>query len=57
MLCKRVYSCQYMDGWKRFNEISLSEKKKFHSNISKETIADASCKNAKRYWEILKQKI
>ena len=57
MLCKRVYSCQYMDGWKRFNEISLSEKKEFHSNISKETIADASCKNAKRYWEILKQKI
>ena len=33
-----VYSYEYMDIWKKFNETSLPEKKYFHSKLNMEGI-------------------
>ena len=37
-----------MDGWEQFNEISLSEKEEFYSQLNMEDITDASYAHAKR---------
>ena len=43
-----VYPYEYMDGWKKFNETSLSEKKKNYSNLNMENLTDADFMHAKR---------
>ena len=48
MLRKGVYLYEHMDGWKKFNEISLPEKEDFYSNLSMEDITDADYAHAKR---------
>ena len=48
MLRKGVYPYEYMDGWEQFNEISLSEKEEFYSQLNMEDITDASYAHAKR---------
>ena len=35
MLRKGVYSYEYMDSWKRFDETSLPDKEDFYSNLWK----------------------
>ena len=42
LLRKGVYPYEYMDGWEKFNETSLSEKQNFYShlNIENITVAD-----------------
>ena len=40
MLRKVVYPYEYMDSWKRFEEISLPEKEDFYSNLNMEDITD-----------------
>ena len=40
LLRKGVYSYEYMDSWKRFNETELSSKDKFYSTLNLEDISD-----------------
>ena len=40
LLRKRLYSCEYMDSWERFNETSLPPKKDFYSELTLEDITD-----------------
>ena len=51
MLQKAIYLNEYTDGWERFNETSLTKKKKFYSKVSMESFTDADYKHAKRVWE------
>ena len=37
-----------MDNWEKFNEITLSEKEEFHSNLNNEDITDADYLHVKR---------
>ena len=48
LLRKGVYLYEYMDGWEKFNEISLPEKEEFYSNINVEDVTDANYMHAKR---------
>ena len=36
-----IYPYEYMDDWKKFNEISLLEKEDFYSQLNMEDITDA----------------
>ena len=47
MLGKGVYSYEYMDNWKKFNETLLPEKEEFYSNLKVEEITDADYMHAK----------
>ena len=40
LLRKGIYSHEYMDGWEKFNEISLLSKEDFYSNLIMEDIDD-----------------
>ena len=48
LLRKGVYPYQYMDSWKRFNEISLPDKKAFYSELNLENITDEDYAHAKK---------
>ena len=48
LLRKGVYSYEYMDQWKKFNETKLPEKEQFYSNLNLENITDADYMHAKR---------
>ena len=48
LLRKGVYSHQYMNDWKKFNETTLPEKEEFYSNLNMEDITDADYMHAKR---------
>ena len=48
MLQEGVYPYEYMDGWEKFNEISLPEKEDFYSHLDMEDITDADYAHAKR---------
>ena len=56
LLRKSVYPCEYMDNWKRFDEILLPLKKHFYSNLDMEDIANADYKHAKNVWKNFKIK-
>ena len=45
---KGVYAYEYMDDWEKFNETTLPEKEKFHSNLNIEEITDAYYMHGKR---------
>ena len=47
LLRKGVYSYEYMDQWKKFNETKLPEKEQFYSNLNLENITDADYMHAK----------
>ena len=47
MLRKGVYSYEYMDSWKRYDEIQLPKKDNFYSNLNMGDIADADYKHTK----------
>ena len=40
LLRKGVYPYEYMDSWKKFDEISILDKKAFYSELNKEGISD-----------------
>ena len=47
LLQEGVYPYEYMDGWEKFNEISLPEKEDFYSHLDMEDITDADYAHAK----------
>ena len=51
MLWKVVYPYEYVDASKRFSETSILTKKKFYSNLTRESITDADHKHAQKVWE------
>ena len=53
---KSVYTYECIDDWKKFNKISLPEKRDFCSHLNMEDIADAGCVDAKRVFKDFKIK-
>ena len=53
MLRKGVYSYEYMDSWKKFDETLLPDKKDFYSNLSMEDITDVDYNHVKKSMAIL----
>ena len=54
LLRKGVYSYEYMDNWKRFDEITLPDKKAFYSNLNMEDITDVDYRHAKKVFKEFK---
>lgn len=57
---KGAYSYEYMDSWRRFNDSSLPDKKKFWQlsrNLTMEDITDADNKHTKRVRKDAENKI
>ena len=54
LLRKSVYSYEYMDNWKRFDEITLPDKKAFYSNLNMEDITDVDYRHAKKVFKEFK---
>ena len=52
-----VYPYEYMDRWKRFDEISLPKKEIFFSNLNMEDITDVDYKYAEKVWKNFEIKI
>ena len=52
LLRKGVYPYEYMDSWKRFNEISLPPKKSFYSELNLEDISDKDYLHAQKVWDV-----
>ena len=48
LLRKGVYSYEYMDDWKKFNETSLTKKEDFYNHLSMEDVTNADYKHSKR---------
>ena len=51
LLRKGVYPNEYMDSWKKFNEISLPPKKSFYSELNFEDISDKDYLHAQKVWK------
>ena len=51
MLRKELYPYEYMDGWERFDEASLLNKKYFYGSLYMEDITDIDYKHAKRVFK------
>ena len=47
LLRKVVYRYEYMDSWKRFDEVSLADKA-FYNNLSIKSITDVDYRHAER---------
>ena len=43
-----VYPCEYIDDWKKFNEISLPKKEDFRSQLNMKDITNTDYMHAKR---------
>ena len=56
MIRTGVYTQEYMDSWKRFNETLLPDKKDFSSNLKIKDTKDVDYKPAKKYGKTLKKK-
>ena len=52
MLRRDVYPYEYMDGWERFNEISLLDKEAFNSKLN---LKDCTDKDYAQYKEVVKK--
>ena len=48
MLQKGVYPYEYMDDWKKLNEVLLPENEDFYSHLNMEDITDANYLHANR---------
>ena len=56
LLRKGVYPYEYMDNWERFNEISLSRKESFYSNLNMENIDDIDYRHGNNVFKIFELK-
>ena len=56
MRCKDVYPYEYMDGWKKFEETSLSPKHAFYSRLNIKGISDQDYEHAQQVWNIMEKK-
>ena len=43
-----AYSYEYIDDWKKINEISLPQKEDFHNPLNIEHLTEMDCTHAKR---------
>ena len=56
LLRKGVYSYEYMDSKKRFDETSLPKKEDFYSNLNMEGITNVAYRHAKKVYKDFKRK-
>ena len=56
LLRKGVYPYEYMDNWERFNEMSLSSKESFYSNLNMEDIDDIDYRHCNNVFKRFKLK-
>ena len=56
LLQKGVYPYEYMNKWGKFNEISLTEKEDFYSDLNMENITNADYAHAKRVFNGFERK-
>ena len=56
LLRKDVYPYEYMNSWEKFNETSLTSKKDFYSNLSKENIDDIDYRHGNNVFKRFKLK-
>ena len=57
MIRKGVYPHEYMDGWKKFEEISLPPKEAFYSRLSMKGISNQDYEHAQQVWNTLEKKM
>ena len=56
MTRKGVYPCEYIDGWKKFEETSLPPKDAFYSRLNMKGISDQDYEHPHQIWTITKKK-
>ena len=54
LLRKGVYPYEYMDGWDKFNEISIPSKESFYSNLTMENITETDYIHANNAFKTFK---
>ena len=47
---KGVYSYEYVDSWKKFEETELPPKEAFYSKLNMKGISDADYEHARKVW-------
>ena len=50
MVQKGVYPYEYMDGWEKFEETSLTPEGAFYSRLNMKGISDQDYKHAQQIW-------
>ena len=53
---KGVYPYEYTDGWKNFEETSLTPKDTFYSRLSMKSISDQDHEHVQQVWNIMEKK-
>ena len=56
LLRESVYPYEYMHSWEKFEEMSLPDKKDFHSKLNSEDISDYDYEHAKKVWNVFEIK-
>ena len=56
MTRKGVYPCEYIDGWKKFEETSLPPKDAFYSRLNMKGISDQDYEHAQQVWNTMEKK-
>ena len=57
LLWKGIFLYEYIDDWRKFNEIPLPEKEYLYSHLHMKDITDADYKHTKEFVKIFKQKV
>ena len=56
ILLLRIYPCEYIDSWERFDETSLPDKEAFYGSLNMEGITSVDYRHAKRVYKEFKSK-
>ena len=56
MIRTDVYPYEYMDGWKKFEEINLPQKDSFYSRLNMNGISDQDYEHAQHVWNTMEKK-
>ena len=56
LLRKGVYPYEYMDSWKKIDEITLPRKEVFHSNLNLEDISNEDYAHKQKVWDVFEIK-